>query len=272
MSAPADGFVPPPTAAQPFTFGGVAAFANPRLGRLMLIELLVAVVFGTTLVWFVQRRYFPVIVQAIQRMPETARLEQGRLEGVPQTLICESKFLAIAVTPDAALDIGQGADLQFQLRQTDFCVNSVYRPDWGWEIEYGGGATLNLRRSILEPWWGAWQPVIVAGVGAGVALMLPMVWAVLATIYVAPVKILAWFADRSLSWTGAWRLASAALMPGALVLAADVALYGTQAIDLVGLSFFFIAHLVIGWVYLVGGVCATPRFHLKEANRNPFVP
>ena len=79
-----------------------------------------------------------------------------------------------------------------------------------------------------------------------------------------------WFADRNLSWVGAWRLASAALMPGALLMAAAVFSYAWHTIDLLGLSFFFTAHLIIGWVYLVGGVCAAPRLFPRNTKQNPF--
>jgi len=39
---------------------------------------------------------------------------------------------------------------------------------------------------------------------------------------------------------------------------------------LLGLSFFFTAHLIIGWVYLVGGVCAAPRLFPRNTKQNPF--
>ena len=64
-------------------------------------------------------------------MPESARVEDGKLQGVTNNLISESKLLAIAVTPETSEEIGQGADVQFQVRQTDFCVSSIFQPDWG---------------------------------------------------------------------------------------------------------------------------------------------
>jgi hypothetical protein len=270
MSQGADGSHPPPAAWQPLTFGGVAAFASAGLGRLLLVGFVAAVIFGAGLVWFLQRDYCPVVLQAIQKMPETARVAGGKLQGVPDTVIAESRFLAIAVTPETAADIGQGADVQFQLRQTDFCIGSIFRPDWGLQFDYDAGGALKLGRSNLEPWWGAWRPVLLTGAGVGAVVLLLVAWALLASIYAAPAKFVAWFADRELSWSGAGRLCFAAMAPGALVMTFAVILYGGQAIDLVQLSFFWLAQLVMGWVYVVGGACVSPRLFPRATLKNPF--
>jgi hypothetical protein len=232
--------------------------------------LLVAVVFGAGIVWFLERDYFPVVLQAIQKMPETARIADGKLQGVPNTLISDSKLLAIAVTPESSAEIGQGADLQFQLRQTDFCIDSIFRPDWGVAFDYGRGASLPLSRSALEPWWGAWRPVLLTGAGFAAVVVLIVSWGLLAAIYIWPAKFIAWFADRNLSWRGAWKLCFAAMLPGALVMTFAVFLYGWHAIDLVKLSFLWLAHLATGWVYVAGGVWASPRLFPKAASQNPF--
>jgi hypothetical protein len=260
----------PPAAWQPLTFGGVAAFAGARLGRLLAAELVTALILAVAVVWFFHRAYCPVILRAIQNMPETARVANGALQGVPDTLIAESRFLAIAVTPRPGREIGQDADLQIQIRQDDLCAGSIFWPDWGLNFNYGRGTSLNLARSNLEPWWSAWQPVLLIAAGALLVVFLLLAWAGLAAIYMAPVKFIAWFADRCLTWAGAWRLASAALLPGALVLLGAVILYGLSVIDLVGLSFFGAVHFIIGWVYFVGGSCKATRLFPAESKRNPF--
>jgi hypothetical protein len=262
--------IEPPRAWQPFTFGGVAAFAGARLTRLLAAESVAAILVAVIAVWLLHRVYCPVILQFVQKMPESARVADGALQGVPETWIAESQFLAIAVKPQPGGEIGQDADLQIQLRQTDVCVGSVFWPDWGWAWPYGRGTSLNLARSNLEPWWSAWQPVLLAGAGAATLLWLLVGWAVLAAIYMAPAKFAAWMGDRFLPWGGAWRLASAALLPGAVVMAGAMLLYGWSAIDLVGLSFFAALHVVLGWVYLVGGSCKVTRLFPDESKRNPF--
>jgi hypothetical protein len=60
------------------------------------------------------------------------------------------------------------------------------------------------------------------------------------------------------------------LLPGALVVAGAVILYGWSVIDLVGLSFFGAVHMIIGWIYLVGGSCKVTRLFAADSNRNPF--
>jgi hypothetical protein len=270
MSQDLEGSSPPTAAWQPVTFGGVAAFASARLGRLALTGFVAAAIFGGGLVWLLGRDYCPVILQAIQKMPDTARIAGGRLQGVPDTVISESKLLAIAVTQENSTEIGQGADVQFQLRQADFCVGSIFRPDWGLEFDYGSGASLDLSRPNLEPWWGAWQPVLLAAAGCGAVVVLILTWVLLAAVYAAPAKFLAWFADRNLSWNGVGRLCFAAMAPGSLVVTLAVVLYGCQAIDLVQLSFFWLGHLVMGWVYVAGGVLALPRLFPSVIAKNPF--
>jgi hypothetical protein len=270
MSQAADAPSPPPAAWQPLTFGGVAAFASARLGRLIGVGVMAAVIFGASVVWFLDRDYCPVVLQAIQKMPETARVAGGRLQGVPDVLISESKFLAIAVTPASAADVGQGADVQFQLRQTDFCVNSIFRPDWGLEFDYGAGASRKLGRASLEPWWGAWQPVLLTVAGVGTVVAVLVMWVVLSAVYTAPAKFIAWYADRKLSWSGAWRLCFVSMAPGTLVLTFGLFLYGWQSIDLVQLSFFYLAHLLMGWVYVAGAVWVSPRLFPKGERKNPF--
>jgi hypothetical protein len=73
-----------------------------------------------------------------------------------------------------------------------------------------------------------------------------------------------------LTWGGAWRLASAALLPGTLVVAGAIILYGCAVVDLVGLSFFAAVQIIMGWVYLIGGACKAPRLHSEDLTRNPF--
>ncbi|HEX4119994.1 MAG TPA: hypothetical protein VH619_05140 [Verrucomicrobiae bacterium] len=271
MSDGADGPNPPAGAWQPLTFGGAAAFASARIGRVLLVGLLAAAVFAVGFVWLLQRDYSPIFLQAIQHMPETARIADGRLQGVPDNIITESKVLAIAVTPATSEEIGQDADLQLQLRQTDFCVTSIFQPDRGLVFQYGSGNSLNMARSAVEPWWGAWLPVLLTAAGLIALVFLFASWAFLAAVYMAPAKFIAWFADRNLSWRAAWKLNFAAMAPGALVMTFAVLLYGWHRIELVQLSFFWLAHLVMGWVYVAGAVLALPRlFPRAFPRKNPF--
>jgi hypothetical protein len=272
MSESVDGAAPAPAAWQPFTFGGVAAFSRDGFGRLLLVQFLCALIVSGSAVFFLHRAFVPVILGAIQKMPDAAKMTDGHLTGVDETLISETKFLAIVVSPETSDQIGQSADVQIQFRPTNFRVGSVFRPDWGWEFDYAPDLALNLSRSNLEPWWGAWNPIYLAGAGVAFVALLFVMWALLALIYTVPAKCAALFADRKLSWFGAWRMASAALLPGAILMAASTFLYGAWAVDLIGLSFLLVAHVLVGWIYVGGGVWACPRLQVNLLKRNPFNP
>ncbi len=234
------------------------------------MEVIVATLSALALVWFLQRCYAPVILEAVQQMPEGALLRDGVLTNVPETLLSETKLIAIAVTPDEETDIGQSADVQIQFRQSNFRVGSVFWPNWGLQFDYGSGKT-DVGRTTLEPVWGAWHPVIFAGCGVAMITWLAASWAALAFLYSVPAKIAAWFGDRKLSWTGAWKLSSASLMPGAVVIVAGIILYGREAVDLIGFGCFFAAHFVVGWVYVGGGVFFLDKTKTAAVN-NPFKP
>lgn len=270
MSGAVDGADPLRPAWQPFTFGGLAAFARARLGRLLLAELLAALVSGGCVVFFLQWAYVPIIAQTIQKMPETARISRGHLVGIGAPIITESKLLAIAFTPETSEPIGQSADVQVQFRFSNFRIGTVFRPDWGWESDYWPGA-LELSRSNLEPWWGAWHPVLLTLAGLITIVLLFGIWALLAAIYTLLAKFMAWYGDRQLLWGGAWCLCSAALLPGAILMCLAILLYAWQVADLVGFAFLLVAHFVVGWVYVVGGALACPREFLNPIKHNPFV-
>src|ERR1700677_2674475 len=191
MSDATEGAPAPAAPWQPLTFGGVASFAAARWSRLLVMELIVAALVSGSGVWFLNRAYCPIILQAIQKMPESARLVDGQLQGAGE-LTADSKFLAIAVTPEADREIGQGADLEIELRPTDFCAVSLFRPDWGLEFEYGKGASLNLSRSHLDPWWGAWRPMLLAAAAGGGIILLLISWAVLAGPFAVAAQFFPW--------------------------------------------------------------------------------
>ena len=108
----------------------------------------------------------------------------------------------------------------------------------------------------------------VNGNKAELGVML-LSWWLLATIYFFPVWIVSYFTDRDLSFRASWKLAGAALLPGALLMSLGLALYGLGAFDLVQLAFAFTMHFIIGWIYLL----ISPMFlnrALPDEKKNPF--
>jgi len=271
VSAEAEKSSSPPVAWQPFTFGGVAAFAQARCRRLFLAQAAVALLFAACAVWFLGYCYAPVITREIQKMPKGASLTRGQLAGLSGVQITETKFLSIAITADDRADLDQSADVQIALRRNHVEIASILSSALGsLEFDYGRQSALDLSRSRLEPWWGAWRPVVLAGTGLAVAAGLMLLWAALAWVYAPAAKLSAWFFDRQLSWPGAWRLACAALLPGAVLLVPGLILYGAQMVDVFGLCYFGAVHLLVGWVYLVAAPAFAPRLAGAPTSRNPF--
>jgi hypothetical protein len=261
-----------PAAWQPLTFGGVAAFARASGFRLLLAQAAVAVLAAAAVVWFLAQCYAPVVTEAIQKLPDGAGLTNGQLSGISGTRITETKFLSIAVTDDDQADLDQSADVQIALRKGHLEVSSLFSSALGLlEVDYSTNSSLDLSQSHLEPLRGAWQPVVLAGAGVCVVIVLPLIWAVLAVIYAPAAKFVAWFGDRQLSWAGAWRLACAAQMPGALLLTLGVLLYGRQTVDLIGLGYIESVHFLVSWAYLLVAPVFAPRLFSGQPGRNPFV-
>jgi len=62
-------------------------------------------------------------------------------------------------------------------------------------------------------------------------------------------------------------------MPGALILALAIFLYGLGSLDLVRLLVAAGLHVIVGWIYLVAAVRAVPILSGEtKAATNPFTP
>jgi hypothetical protein len=257
------------TAWQPLTVRGVAAFARASWGRLLLVQLIVALVAAGVVVWFLHRAWFPVIAQAIQALPPKGEIRSGRLEwrGASPALLADGRFLAIAVDLDRTGETRSPAHVQIEFGREGFrlysllgCLQSVYPP----------GETVAFNRTTLAPWWGAWGPVILTIVAGVVAVGLLATWACVAAMYALLVRLIAFFADRDCGLGASWRLAGAALMPGALLMCSALLLYGWGALDLVRLIVVGALHLAVAWLYLVASPLCLPGRSQALAKRNPF--
>jgi hypothetical protein len=254
---------------QPLTMRGVAAFAGASFARLLLVQFIVALFAAGSVVWFLHQAWFPTIGDAIRQLPPQGELRSGRLDwhGPTPLRLAEGRFLALVVDLDHSGEARSAAQVQVEFGRTDCkvfslfgCMRCAYPPRWA--------AAFN--RAELGPWWGAWAPAILAIVAVLVAGGLMLSWASLATVYFLPAWLVGFFANRDLSLPGSWRLAGAALMPGALLLSAVVVLYGWGALDLVLLAISAAVHLVMGWVYLCVSPLSLPRRQAAGAKENPF--
>lgn len=252
----------------PLTFRGAARFAPAKLPRLLLVELFFSFVVFVAVVWFVGKNYAPVIAKTTQKLPEMAHLEKGELTGIDSRIETDEPFLSLVIDVDDFSDTGTG-DLQIGFGKTNVMVCSVDSSSWGCLTFDYPSDYLDVSRSSLQPWWGARQPFIIGGVGVlfviGIFITLPLIAVVLMWVP----KFFAYFADRKLTVRQAWNLAMAAQLPGLIVLAASVVLYGAQLMDLLGVGVFYILHILVDLVYLIGAVFFLPRIE-GVLTSNPF--
>ena len=258
-----------PVAWQPVTLRGVAAFASATFGRLLLVQFIVALLVAATVVWFVHRAWFPIIGQAIRRMPSEGEVRSGRLNwpGTSPMLLAEGRFLALVVDLDHTGKARSPAHVQVEFGREDFMVHSLLGYVQG---VYPRTGVVAFNRTELEPWWGAWAPPILAVMAGLVVVALIAIWTCLATAYCLPAWMISFFADRDCSLGGSWRLAGAALMPGALLMSAAMLVYGLGALDLVRLTLIGGMHLIVGWIYVVASPFCLPRRRGASAKANPF--
>jgi hypothetical protein len=222
----------------------------------------------------VNDRYVPVISNAIGKLPEQSQVRQQQLDwrGSSPAMLAENRFLALSVDLEGTGQVRSVAQVQVEFARSNVVVHSLF----GYmDLAYPPGWRLAANREELQPLWGAWLPALLAGVTSGVVLGLFLSWFGLATLYVLPVWCLGYFLNRELSWAGSWKLSGAALMPGALLMLAGMSVYDLGALDLIGMVFVFVAHLVVGWAYVGLGIFASARVAGEagaRVRRNPFKP
>lgn len=230
---------------QPLTFSGVAAFSHAPANRLLMVQCAVAVWMAACLVFGLSCTWFPVVTKAVAGLQDFGTVRGGQLAWPVQeaVLLGENRFLGLVVDLEETGGTGQTADVQFEFSRQRIKVVSLlgyvsfpYEPDW----------RIELNRPVLDPWWGAWRPVIGFAVGLGTAAVLLVSWSVLATLGCLPLRLLAWLANRDTTLRGCWRVAAAAWLPGSLWMGGAVLLYAAEHLSLVGLA------LAVGFQFLLG--------------------
>ena len=260
---------PAPMAWQPLTPRGVGAFARASLGRLMLVQLIVAILVAGTVVWVLHECWFPTISEAIRGLPPQGEIRNALLDwaGNSPARLAEGRFLAIAVDLDHTGEARSPAHVQVEFGRGDFRVYSLLGD---FQSAYPHTRPLAFNHTALWPWWGAWAPAILAIAAGLVVGGLMVCWACLATVYCLPAWLVGFFTNRDCSLAGSWRLAGAALMPGALLMCGFLVLYGWGVLDIVRLAAAGAMHLLVGWVYLFVSPLGLPRHPAAVAKGNPF--
>jgi hypothetical protein len=259
-----------PFAWQPLTPKGIAAFAGSTFGRVLLVQFVFALLAASTVSWFVDRNWFPVITQSIKQMPVDGELRSGRLtwNGDTPVSLAENRFFALAVDLKHEGHVHSPAHVAVELGEQDFKIYSLL----GYlEGRYPPGWWIGLNRTEATPWWGAWAPPILGIVAILVIISLLPCWAILATVYAGPTWLAGFFANRDLGLGGSWRLAGAALMPGCVLLTGAIIIYGLGFLDLVQLGIGVAAHFIGGWIFIWLSIRKLP-LHPEAAalKSNPF--
>jgi hypothetical protein len=205
-------------------------------------------------------------------LPAQAGIRSGRLtwnDEAPRSL-AESRFLAVVVDLQHSGQLRSPAHLELEFGRGDLWVYSLFGC---LQIPYPSGYVIALDLETLKPWWGAWAPAILAGIGLAAAAALLASWTALACVYCLPAWLLARYAGRQLRFGASWKLAGAALMPGALLLTGALVLYALGGLDLVHLLAAWVLHFILGWAFVILGVLARPKLAaLPGAKTNPFGP
>ena len=259
----------PRQAWQPFTPRGVAAFAHATLTRTVLIQLAVAALVAFALLWFLRVAWSPVVTEAIQHLPEAGLIQRGELifAGEPVERLAENKRLALVVDLAGTREAGHIADLEILFEKKRVVLRG---PLGTWWQPYDGRYSYSFNRPELGPWWGAWQWPILALVALATVLSMLAMWWSLALCYVPLVKLIAFFADRVVTWRGAWRLSAAALLPGAALVALALVLHGFGAVDLLGFALLYALHLLAGLIFNCTSPFFLPKISEVAARQNPF--
>lgn len=255
---------------QPLTFRGAGKFAAVRPGRLWLVQFLFSLAIAASVIWFVEVDCFPVVAKAAKRLPAASEIRGGKLDwqGDPAVVLAENRFLAIAIDVKHAGAARSPASLSIELGANDFKIFSLF----GYiQVRYPRGWIISLAREEAIPWWGAWSPVILALSGVIAIGLMFLSWTILSTIYFLPAWLLAFFGNRELGVGPSWRLTGAAQLPGTLWLVVSIFAFGLAWFGLIGLALAFAAHIVVGWVYIVGSILYLPRTaEVAVAGSNPF--
>ena len=238
------------------TFGGVARFAVASLWRLLMVELVFALMVAATVVWFVQQAWVPVIDKSIRQMPPTGEIRAARLAWPNGAVLQqEPPFMRIDVRPGGFTNVVESADLVLAFGPSDLRIGSSLGLGL-LTLPYPTGWILSFNKTELEPWWGARSHMVLAGLGLLVVLTLLFAWSALGLLYTFPAKV---FSVNRVDWAGARKIAVAAQLPGALVMSIGIVFYGLKQLDLVALLVVWGVHLMLPWVYLMFSPILAPK-------------
>jgi hypothetical protein len=253
----------------PFTPGGMARAAGAPRWQLWIALGLTAALSVTSVLFFLDRCWQPVIVAAIDQLGDGGRIDQGILQpggASTDVTLASNRHLAIALNWTEAGPRDQVSDVRLILQIDRVLVCSLLGCT---AVRYEVLGDRPVGRTETGAWWRAWQLFLFTAVALGHALYLLIAWWLLTVVYAWALRLLAFYLDRELDFTGATRVAQAAMIPGALWLTAAVFLHATGWLDLPGLLVVFVMHVPVGWLY-AGLACRSLPLRPDVLPANPF--
>lgn len=241
----------------PFTLRGVAAFAQRPASHVLGVAFLVACLVAGSVAWFAHHVWVPMIESAIPQLPDQGQIQHGQLawSNAGPAFLAESPQFAILVDADATEGASRVSDVQLEFHRNDL---KVCTPFGIYSVTYPSNYLIGFNHLEAAPAWGAWKPALFVGLGFAILAGMFASWLALSVAAMLPLRLLAYLTDRETTPSGCWRLAFAALMPGAALMALAIVLYGAEQIELTDLLVAWPVHLVVGLVYAIGGVLCLP--------------
>jgi hypothetical protein len=258
---------------QPFTFTGVARYASAGIGRLLLTALIFALPGAAVIARVAAHCWWPVITEAVESLPENARIHDGALQAEEQDarLLAANQFLSLQLTASEKWQESSPVDFAVQLGKYELMVSSLFGDT---ALSYPGNSVIILNRATVWPIWGAWKVPLLAGLFIGGLVSLIISWFALGVVYAPVVLLIGGIARRQLSFARAWKVAVAAQWSASLLMIFALALYSTGEIGVLFVLIMLVAHFIPPILNLLIAPFFLPKAaHEKRGKEkdNPFV-
>ncbi len=248
----------------PLTLGGVAAFASAGLAKRALVCAAWATACATICLWSINRTWVPAIEAAIGALPEKAAIRAGRMvfpDSNPRVL-ANNRFLTVVANPSSDLTVDRSSDIQVEIGISEM----RFRSFMGWlHCPYPSALELDLSGDSVLPWWQAWKPSVLTGLGLFLSVSVLVSWSFLATLHTPPAALFARLLGRQAAWPQLWWLAFGSMMPGGALMSLALVAYAMLQIGMLHLCVLWVCQWLVGWLYLLGGI-----FCLPKMRRSPF--
>ena len=233
-----------------FTPGGMVSIAMGSLKPFLVALFLISMIGCLATTCFFIFCWKPVIDEAIERLPTQATLVQGSLQwyAISPSILGKNSFLSLSVDTEKNDIAIQNADVQFEFGLNEFGVGSLF----GFlHFEYSPSLTMNLARSIVEPWWGAWNPFIMAGLFLLSFGTFVILGSQIGLMFALPLWLVCKFFRKNAIFLQYWKMAILGQFPGAVWLSVALALYGIKHLDITGFLISILIYFILVGIYLL---------------------